>query len=56
MSYQFVQGELHEVDDEDLEKLDEFEGHPDFYTRMEIDVLMADGRGVHRWYTTINYN
>ncbi|KAL4229116.1 hypothetical protein ACF0H5_012155 [Mactra antiquata] len=37
-----VHGELYRVNDEHLEHLDQFEGHPEFYERKEIHVTSLD--------------
>ena len=39
-----VKGELYEVTDEHLERLDVFEGHPDSYRR--VSIVLADGLSV----------
>ena len=41
-------GELYEVDKETLERLDRLEGHPDFYKREEIEVLL-DEKPMKAW-------
>lgn len=33
-----IRGEIYEVDDDALARLDRLEGHPHFYTREEIDI------------------
>jgi len=38
-----VQGEVYRVDDALLAELDKFEGHPAYYTRKEMQVVMPDG-------------
>lgn len=38
-----VMGELYEVDAETLARLDRLEGHPGFYRREAIDVVLEDG-------------
>ncbi|KAH3703204.1 hypothetical protein DPMN_078235 [Dreissena polymorpha] len=38
-----VNGEVYEVDADDLRDLDRFEGHPDFNNRREIDILVSYG-------------
>ncbi|XP_045208146.2 putative gamma-glutamylcyclotransferase CG2811 [Mercenaria mercenaria] len=37
-----VKGEVYRVDKDALERLDQFEGHPDFYERTEIDVNLTN--------------
>ena len=37
-----IKGEVYEVDDEILERLDRLEGYPDFYTRVETEVIMQN--------------
>lgn len=37
-----IVGELYGVDDETLAKLDKMEGHPHYYARREITVIVAD--------------
>jgi gamma-glutamylcyclotransferase (GGCT)/AIG2-like uncharacterized protein YtfP len=44
-----VRGEVYEVDDALLARLDILEDHPDLYRREEIDVLLDDGRTVRAW-------
>lgn len=39
----FIEGEIYEVDENMLEKLDELEGYPNFYTRTQIDIKDANG-------------
>ena len=38
-----ISGELYEVDDDTLKRLDRLEGHPNFYRREPITVRMDDG-------------
>lgn len=38
---QQVLGEVYDVDSKMLERMDAFEEHPDFYTRMDADVYLA---------------
>lgn len=40
----YVQGEIYEVDQAVLEKLDILEDHPNFYVREEIEVKPSNGR------------
>jgi len=39
-----IVGELYSVDDETLAQLDKFEGHPRYYERREIPVVMGEER------------
>lgn len=40
-----IYGELYDVPDaESLKSLDELEGHPDYYTRTEVDVVHVEGK------------
>lgn len=43
----YVLGELHEVDDELLENLDAYEGHPSHFERKQITVIEDDGVNVN---------
>ena len=38
-----VHGELYEVNDEILGRLDRLEGHPNFYQRQQLSVVLEDG-------------
>ena len=38
-----IKGELYEVDDATLRRLDRLEGHPSFYERQSLTVTMTDG-------------
>lgn len=38
-----VNGEIYEIDDNMLEKLDELEGHPNYYLRQQITINADDG-------------
>lgn len=38
-----INGEIYEIDDKMLGKLDELEGHPNFYLRQQITVDADDG-------------
>ena len=40
-----IQGELYQVDSETLASLDRLEGHPSFYERRRICVVVPDPRG-----------
>jgi len=41
-----VEGIRYEIPDEDIYKLDKFEGYPYHYNRIEVDVELDDGRRV----------
>ncbi|MEN2975432.1 MAG: gamma-glutamylcyclotransferase family protein [Candidatus Caldarchaeales archaeon] len=41
-----VEGILYEVEDEDLSKLDRYEGYPFHYNRVKVDVMLDDGQMV----------
>lgn len=41
-----ITGELYEVDDATLARLDQLEGHPNFYERVPIGVGLEDGSNV----------
>lgn len=43
-----IVGELYGIDDETLEKLDKMEGHPHYYSRKEIPVIV-DGKEYTAW-------
>lgn len=44
-----ITGEVYSVDDATLRRLDELEGHPDFYERALAEVLLQDGTAVEAW-------
>ncbi|MDQ7056677.1 MAG: gamma-glutamylcyclotransferase family protein [Persephonella sp.] len=44
-----IKGEIYEVDDETLQRLDELEGHPSFYKRELVDVITEDGKLIKAW-------
>ena len=41
-----IVGEVYEVDEFTLDRLDQLEGHPDFYERRKIKVFLEDGRKI----------
>ncbi len=43
-----IKGEVYRIDKHTLEKLDRLEGHPDFYKRERIDVVIND-RIIKAW-------
>ena len=43
-----IKGEVYEVDSDTLERLDALEGHPNFYKRELIDVIL-DGKTIKAW-------
>jgi len=44
-----VYGELWEVDESTLRKLDHYEGVPELYTRQQVNVLTKDGKVTKAW-------
>lgn len=48
--FQIVKGELYRVNENGLKQLDQFEGHPDFYVRKEIEVKEERGRDLYEFY------
>ena len=44
-----IKGEIYQVDDETLHRLDQLEGHPEFYKRELIDVITEDGKTIKAW-------
>ena len=36
-------GEVYQVNDDSLKRLDQFEGHPEFYERTEVEVKLTKG-------------
>lgn len=44
-----IRGEVYEVDDNTLARLDRLEGHPDHYRRTEIKVRLDTGETVRAW-------
>jgi gamma-glutamylcyclotransferase (GGCT)/AIG2-like uncharacterized protein YtfP len=52
-----IQGELYEVSTgEQLQHLDELEGHPDYYCRTECEVVLEDGGDVVTAHIYFNNN
>lgn len=45
----YIFGEVYEVDEVDLRKVDQLEGHPHWYERKEIDVRLDDGSVMKCW-------
>ena len=43
-----IKGEVYEVDIETLKRLDQLEGHPDFYYREKTDILI-NGKPIKAW-------
>lgn len=41
LNFQHVEGEVYEVSESKLMRLDEFEGHPDFYLREKVPVALT---------------
>lgn len=41
--------EVYDVDADTLESLDWLEGHPSFYCRKELDIILADGDVTSAW-------
>lgn len=44
-----VIGELYEVDEQGLRRLDQLEGNGHFYTREEVDVVLEDSETIKAW-------
>lgn len=44
-----VRGEVYEIDEAQLERLDAFEGHPQWYRREQIGVELDDGTTLLAW-------
>ena len=44
-----ITGEVYEVDDATLERLDGLEGHPHWYKRQQVLVRMENGRSGYAW-------
>lgn len=44
-----IHGEVYEVDEETLWDLDALEGHPFWYRREKVPVVLEDGREVEAW-------
>ncbi len=42
-------GELYEVDEQTLKRLDELEGHPEYYRRELTEVVLEDGKELTAW-------
>ena len=44
-----VTGEVYAVDDATLKRLDQLEGHPDWYKREQAEVVLQDGTELIAW-------
>ncbi len=44
-----VYGEVYEINDAALARLDQLEGHPNFYQRMKIKVILESGEQIDAW-------
>jgi gamma-glutamylaminecyclotransferase len=44
-----IHGEVYRVDDLTLERLDQLEGHPDWYERKEVEILSDNGENIISW-------
>ena len=44
-----IHGEVYRVDDLTLERLDQLEGHPDWYERKEVEVLINNDKTILAW-------
>lgn len=44
-----ITGEVYEVDDFTLNRLDTLEGHPNWYIREKVPVILEDGTEVEAW-------
>jgi len=51
-----VEGILYEIEEQDLKKLDNYEGHPYHYDRKEMEVELEDGTKVKAWVYVANPN
>ena len=50
-----VWGLLYTLSEEDLQKLDKFEGNPDFYRRIQVDVIDKMGKSIKSYtYDVVN--
>jgi len=45
----YIFGEVYEVDETDLRRVDQLEGHPYMYERRKIDVRLDDGSEMECW-------
>ncbi|KAI2806520.1 hypothetical protein BLOT_008477 [Blomia tropicalis] len=44
-----ITGEIYSVDEKMMKFLDDFEGHPGFYTRLQRQVITEDGKTLMSW-------
>lgn len=44
-----IKGEVYEVDDADLRRMDGLEGHPEYYRRELVDVVLETGEFFEAW-------
>jgi gamma-glutamylaminecyclotransferase len=44
-----IVGEVFQVDGKTLRRIDQLEGHPDWYRREKIEVILIDGASVWAW-------
>ena len=44
-----IVGEVYEVDEETLKRIDCLEGHPDYYRRKKVPIILDSGEEVEAW-------
>ncbi len=45
----YIIGEVYKIDDKTLKRLDELEGHPDWYKREKVKIILETGKEVEAW-------
>jgi len=45
----YIIGEVYEVDKKTLKRLDRLEGHPDWYKREKVKIILETGKEVEAW-------
>ncbi|NPA62821.1 MAG: gamma-glutamylcyclotransferase [Methanococci archaeon] len=44
-----IVGEVYEVDEETLKRIDRLEGHPDYYERKKVKIILESGEEIEAW-------
>jgi gamma-glutamylaminecyclotransferase len=44
-----IHGELYQIDDITLQRLDKLEGHPDWYCREQVEIITASKQTITAW-------